>query len=406
MIPRNVSQQRTVVTLTFWLLGASLVAVAAIIPARTENALATTAPLQGMSKGYCASTLDQPTVYFSNIFDAVTKGRAHISTQPLDSAFKNYLVEEYDFKSSSYNPTGCRLFETLSQAEANKRQLVAQAQQAKKQVVEVTWNAGPLVEVQQQGSDTITIGPKGPPPTHTFCAVGNQSTMYFSAVFDTAGSLPVPKWNDAFSEFLSKRYGFAPEVEATCTIMNTVREAEGMLKARVGGVRYNNHKAVETGWKFDQTGTYKPAPKPTPKDDDPEPAPKRPAAPSATQTTRDAAIKEMPESTVYCRKDPLMSVVFNCDSFARSVHNYRVEHPTDTDTVASLVASGKLNASDSIDNTHVSLWVMNRATAQKLGNRVTGCVTQNVIVTLYKKPQADQLPTFYKDAVATCSKSP
>jgi hypothetical protein len=101
-----------------------------------------------------------------------------------------------------------------------------------------------------------------------------------------------------------------------------------------------------------------------------------------------------------------MSVLFNCDLFARSVYNYRIEHPTDTETVASLVASGKLNASDSIDNTHVSLWVRDRATAQQLNTRVTNCIAQNVIITLYKKPQANQLPTFYKDAVVTCSKSP
>ena len=101
-----------------------------------------------------------------------------------------------------------------------------------------------------------------------------------------------------------------------------------------------------------------------------------------------------------------MSVVFNCNWFARSVSNYRVEHPTDTDTLASLVASGKLNASDSIDSTHVSIWVSQRAATQQLSNRVANCVTQNVVVALYKKPQANQLPTFYKDAVATCSKSP
>jgi hypothetical protein len=254
MIPRNVSRQRTIVKSTLWLLCVLVAAVAAIVTAGTENALAVRDANLGMSKGYCASDPSGPFVYFSNIFDATTKARNKISTLPLDGAFKNYLVEQYDFKSSSSIPTVCRLFETLSQAEASKRQFVAQAQQAGKQIVEVNWNPGPLSEVSY--GDTVAVGPAGPPPTHTFCAVGNQSTMYFSAVFDSEGALPNPKWNDAFNEFLYKRYGFRAEVDATCTIMNTVREAEFNLKARVGGVRYNNRKAVETGWKFDPTGTY------------------------------------------------------------------------------------------------------------------------------------------------------
>ena len=63
-------------------------------------------------------------------------------------------------------------------------------------------------------------------------------------------------------------------MDATCTPLNTVREAEEILKARIGGVRYNRRKAVETGWKFGSTdvASTKPRPKPTPKpDDDPEP---------------------------------------------------------------------------------------------------------------------------------------
>ena len=61
--------------------------------------------------------------------------------------------------------------------------------------------------------------------------------MYFSAVFDTFGPTLDPKLNDGFSEFLSKTYGFTPEVDSTCTVQNTVREAEDTLKARIAGVR-------------------------------------------------------------------------------------------------------------------------------------------------------------------------
>src|ERR1044072_4213003 len=99
MVPRNTSQ-RTVVESIFWLL-CPLVVFAAIVPARTESAATTTRPNLATFKIYCASRLDQPIVYFSNIFDANLKAQTQISTLPLGTAFKNYLVEEYDFKSSA-----------------------------------------------------------------------------------------------------------------------------------------------------------------------------------------------------------------------------------------------------------------------------------------------------------------
>ena len=399
MIPRNDSPQQTVLKSILWLLCAFLVAFAAIIPARTENAFTTTDPNQRMLKVYCASALDQPTVYFSNIFDANIKA-FKVSTLPLGFAFKNYLVEKYDLKSSSN--ANCGLFETLSQAEANKRQLVAQAQQVNKQIAEVNWNPGPLVEVPQ-GDESVSLGPAGPPPTHTFCAVGHETTMYFSTIFDTAGARANPKWNDAFNEFLFKRYGFHAEVEATCTIMNTVREAEAILNARVAGARTNSRKAVETGWKFDPTGTYKPVPKPTPKtDDDPEPV-QRPVAPNPSRQTSDTAMQEVPAAVAYCKKDPSMSAVFICDNFGRAVYDYRLAHLNEpTEPLATVAA--KLNCVGCVDPVRVSGWVENRAAADKLSGKATNCVTQNVIVNLQRTPQANRLQEFYRAGVATCGR--
>ena len=137
-----------------------------------------------------------------------------------------------------------------------------QAQQANKQIVELKWNPGPIVAVDH--GDGFTIGPKVPAPTHTICAIGHESTTYFSAVFDTSGSRVNPAWDNAFNNFLKKNYG--AEGLATCTSMATVREATRLLHDRVVGLRANNHKAVETGWKFDPTdiAANKPRPKPTP----------------------------------------------------------------------------------------------------------------------------------------------
>ena len=399
MLSRNVSRQRTVVKSILWLLCASLMALAAIIPARTESAPTATRPNLATFKIYCASSLDQPTVYFSNIFDANLKAQTQISTLPLGSAFKNYLVEEYDFKSSS--GAGCGFFDSLAKAEANKRQLMVQAQQANKRVVEVNWNHGPLSETPM--GDGASIGIAGPIPTYTFCAMPHEVTMYYSAVFKTAGGQVNPKWNDAFSEFLYKTYGFHAEVEPTCTIMATNREAEAILNARVAGARINSHKVVETGWKFDPTGTYKPAPKPTPKaDDDPEPV-QRPVAPNPSRQASDTAMKEVPAAVAYCQKDPSMSAIFNCDNFGRAIYNYRMAHINESPEPLATVVT-KLNCVECVDPVRVSSWVQNRATADKLSNKATNCVTQSVIVNLQKTPQANRLKEFYSEAVATCGR--
>ena len=399
MLSRSVSRQRTVVKSILWLLCASLMALAAIIPARTESAPTAPRPNLATFKIYCASSLDQPIVYFSNIFDANLKAQSQISTLPLGSAFRNYLVEEYDFKSSS--GASCGFFDSLAKAEANKRQLMVQAQQANKRVVEVNWNHGPLSETPI--GDGASIGIAGPIPTYTFCAMPHEVTMYYSVVFKTAGALVNPKWNDAFSEFLYKTYGFRAEVEATCTIMATNREAEAILNARVAGARVNSHKVVETGWKFDPTGTYKPAPKPAPKaDDDPEPV-QRPVAPNPSRQASDAAMKDVPAAVAYCQKDPSMSAIFNCDNFGRAVYNYRMAHINEPpEPLATVVA--KLNCVECVDPVRVSQWVENREAADKLSNKATNCVTQSVIVNLQKTPQAHRLKEFYEKAVATCAR--
>ena len=144
---------------------------------------------------------------FHQIFDVNIKAQTQISTAGLNFAFKNYLVEEYDFKPGSNFPTGCSLFETLSRAQARKDELVTLAKQANKQVVEVTWTPGPLSE--KPIGDGAEIGPSGRIRTFTICALGHQTTMYFSAVFDTVGSSVNAAWNDGFNNFLSKKL-FSP----------------------------------------------------------------------------------------------------------------------------------------------------------------------------------------------------
>jgi len=398
MVPRNLSRYIILVS------SLAFVVLTCAMPLRID-ALATHL-IQGYMTAYCTSEMGGNVVYVSKIFDVVSPPRAGggIDTSPLNSAFKNYLVEEYDFKSNAHYSAGCRVFQNLSLGEANRRQIINQAQQANKQIVELKWNPGPLVAVDH--GDSFIIGPKVQPPVHTICAIGYQDTNYFSAVFTTSSSRPDPAWNNGFNNFLRKNYG--AEGEANCTSMNTEREATRLLHDRIVGLRANNHKAVETGWKFDPTdiAANKPRPKPAPTpDDDPEPvAQQRPAAPTAppSQSTKDFAAQEGPQVLAYCQKDPMLSKIFDCYRVQRSVYNYRMEHGS-SEPLASLFKQEKVNLAEAI-GTGLGQWVRDRATAQGLDNRVTNCIEQKFNVSFYEKPYISKMQEIYNASVAACKR--
>lgn len=386
MIPRNVLVHR------MFFLCSAFVALAYAAPAQFK-----------LTKGYCASTQDEPAVYVTNFFDLDVKAFS-ISTAPLNNAFKNFLVEKYNFKSNAGYPTQCSLFENLSKAQESKQQLVGQVQQLRKQVVEVNWNPGPLATTSERGGDSVAIGPSGPAQTHTFCAVGNQSTMYFSAVFDTFGPTLDPKLNDGFSEFLSKTYGFTPEVDSTCTVQNTVREAEDTLKARIAGVRYNRRKAVETGWKFDPTGTYKPAPKPAPKvDDDPEPVQKTTATPPQSKNIQDFAAKEMSGVLANCQNDRIMSGAFDCYAVQRAVYNYRIGHASDATPEPLAALLDKLKCDECIGQ-FVKAWARSTAMSRGLKPEAADCVAERFPTALHAKPNPNSAAQMFDDAITACRK--
>ena len=284
--------------------------------------------------------------------------------------------------------------------EESKRKLENQVRQGNKQVVELEWKYTPNpVEVALYANNKDPETPPAQRPNATYClSESYQGTFYYSGPFETGSSENYSLWTRGFYQTLTQKYSFKGN-----SICNSIAFDLGrrFLAALNEGARAGGRKVVDTGWKYDpSTVATKPA---APRDDDPEPAP-RPAAPKPTNQSRDAAVKELPESKAFCSKDQMLSIVFNCDNFARSVYNYRTEHPLDTSTLASLIAADKVYLADAIDNTHVDNWVNNRGQAQKLDQKVINCVTQNVIVTLYKKPQANHLQDFYKDAVAACTK--
>ena len=129
-------------------------------------------------------------------------------------------------------------------------------------------------------------------------------------------------------------------------------------------------------------------------------------APRPVQASaNDLALKEIPESVSYCNTDQTLSLVFNCDQFGREVYNYRMAHQgAGSEPLASLAASNKLNCVSCVDPNRISIWIMNRGAADKLGNRVVNCITPKVIVALQTRPEPARFKEFYNDAVTECRK--
>lgn len=356
---------------------------------------------------YCASESSGPIVYFSAIFDTKLNQPVKFSSSVIAREFSEYLKGRYEFNTTSNFPAGCPLFRDTGQAEASKRDYQARMRQANKQIVEVDWKYvvdEDLVAASysNQGEDVAAVVQRKRKPDHTYCLSDSaQGTLYTTGPVETGTATNMSLWYRGFDQFLKQKYSFKEQINCN---LGSRQDDERIIAARIAGARAAGKKVVNTEWKYDPAAAATTNARPAQRDDDPEPV-QRPAPPNPSRQASDTAAKEMPASLAYCQKDQAMSTVFNCNSFARVVYNYRMAHLNEApEAVASLVASNKLNCAECIDNTRVSLWVDKQGNADKLDQRVINCVSQNVIVTLYKKPEANHLRDFYKEAVAACRK--
>ncbi len=80
--------------------------ITSVDPWRTKSALATFPANPNMTKVFCYADSTMPAFYFSRILDVTSYARSKISIMSLNNAFFNYLVEEYDYKSSSHYSSG------------------------------------------------------------------------------------------------------------------------------------------------------------------------------------------------------------------------------------------------------------------------------------------------------------
>lgn len=366
-----------------------------------------TSPIvQGVkTPGYCMSE-SGGSVYFSSIYDLKLNQPVRISTNVIAREFVEYLKGRYDVNPQGNYPASCPVLKTLNEAEASKRDSESKARQANKQVVQVDWTyvVDPeyvAASYSHMGEDVVAVAQAKRKPTHTYCLSDSaQGTLYTAGPVDTGMAVNMSLWYRGFDQHLKQKYSFRGQVYCN---MGSPQEVGRLVEARVGGARAAGKKIVDTGWKFDTSAVATNNPRPAQRDDDPEPV-HRPAPPNPSRQQSDEAMKEAPSAIAFCEKDPALAAVFNCrNCFPRVVYNYRMAHLNEpVEPLASLMAANKLNCAECIDNVRVGFWVQNHAAADKLSPQATNCVTQNVIVTLYKTPQAKRLNEFYKQAVAAC----
>ena len=364
-----------------------------------------TSPQAFKRPGFCMSDSSAGVVYFSPVFDTRLPSPGRISTYVIEREFVEYLKGRYDFKGPGNFASACPLYGRMIDAENTKRDFLVRARQANKQVVEVDWSyvVDPdLIAASNSNpeQDAVAIVNAKRKPDNTYCVSDSvQGTLYTTGPIETGTAVNLSLWYRGFDQLLRQKYAFKGEVY--CNIGSSA-DLTRLLAARVAGARAAGRKIVDTAWKYDASAV---ATAPAKRDDDPEPVQRPVPPPNPSRQASDNAAKELPASVAFCRKDVALSMVFNCDSFGRVVYNYRMAHVNETpEPVASLVASHKLNCAECIDNTRVSLWAEKRGAADKLEPRTINCVSQNVIVTLYKTPEAERLAEFYKQAVATCRK--
>ena len=317
MVPRNFSAR---VVLIF-----SLVIVSVVSIHFSNNAAAT----QSAAFGYCASTPDQTTMYFSEVFSLGPNLDLAFDPTSIQNEYNEYLKGRFDFKSNSNYGVGCLTNTTMSQVQSMKRDYEMQMRQRNKQLIEVDWVYRPEPGRIGAAVPQHTIRPVSTAQAdHTFCISDvDQNTVYFTGPVATPPPVSMSYWLNGFTQFLKGKYSFQGRVYCN---MGTTESARRLVNAHLDGSRAAGRKVIETDWKYDASQvTNTSSSRPADQDED-RPAAQRPAAQPPNLQARDFVIKEGPRALSHCVGDRLMASAFDCDCLRRQISTYRLNHVSDT----------------------------------------------------------------------------
>lgn len=94
-------------------------------------------------KGYCqASSSDQATIYFSDVFESNVPYSV-IAAGGIETLFGGYLKQSYGYNSSPVTPVVCEYLQSVAASEESKKQKQARYTMMGKQLVETRWKLSP-----------------------------------------------------------------------------------------------------------------------------------------------------------------------------------------------------------------------------------------------------------------------
>ena len=292
----------------------------------SDNAAATQTHLFG----YCYSTPDQATIYFTQVFDLGSDLNITNDPYSIQNEYSEYLKGRFDFKANANYPVACQMLANMSQAQSMRRDYETQMRQEHKQIVQVEWTYRlPGHAISSVPWQAHTIRPVNTAQAdHTFCISDlYEDTVYFTGPVATPPPVTMSSWINGFTQFLKGKYSYRGQVYCN---MGTAESARRLVSAHLEGSRAAGRKVVDTSWKYDASQATNTSPsRPAEQDDDRVPA-QRPAAQPPSLQARDFALKEGPHALQYCVHDRVMAAAFECDCLRRQIWTYRLNHVSDT----------------------------------------------------------------------------
>jgi hypothetical protein len=242
-----------------------------------------------------------------------------------------------------------------------------------------------------------------------------------------------------FSAYIGKKYGYPKDGSVDCTTFASQAEA---FSAKQQWIKPGGRiTVIETTWSYGEqasppgpavpAGNPVAAAAPSPAAGAQQAAPPSGATRPLTASERQFAQNEMPGSKQYCESDPALAAVFDCDRFAKAVYNYRVAHPEGltpfghcatgggcgvTEPLGNLVAVGKLDCTDCLDDEKVMKWaaretdsymtimIANKQITDAKLKQMEVCVGQQFLARFPAKPYPISIKAVENEALEACGK--
>jgi hypothetical protein len=211
-----------------------LFAVVTVLPFLFSSTGNTAIVVQYTTPGYCMiDSSNGSAVYFSDVYDTRLKRPARVSSDIIAREFVEYLKGRYNLTGPGNFPGGCPVSGSFTDSETTKRDFIARARQANKQVIETGWKWVADEELVKAAydhpEDPFAWVAQKQNPTHTYCVSDSaQGTLYTAGPVDTGTGVNLSFWYRGFDQLLKQKYSSKEQVY--CNV-GRPREVERLMAA-------------------------------------------------------------------------------------------------------------------------------------------------------------------------------